>query len=138
VAGYAAATQQPHATARLDVSRASAADVHDLSSGSTFMKEVARSYADLASTPFVLQPVIEELGLHETAEELAEDVSTRIPDDTVVIEVTVTDDSGERAATIANAIAQRLVDVVPGLTPQGGGAGPEIRLTLVRTARAGS
>ncbi len=137
-AGYAAATQQPHATAQLYVSTTSAIGVHDLSSGSRFMEEVAKSYAALASSAFVLEPVIKDLGLHETAKELAKDVSTRIPDDTVLIELTVTDESRARAARIANAIAQRLVAVASELSPKRDDAGPEIRVTQVEVARAGS
>jgi capsular polysaccharide biosynthesis protein len=133
--GYAAATQRPHATAEVFVSSAAAADVRDLSSGSGHARQAAESYAGVATTRLVLEPVIRELGLGLTVRQLAEQVSATVPDGAVMVDITVSDASATRAARIADAIAHRLVAVAHTLAPQSSSKGPRIELTQVEVAR---
>ena len=44
----------------------------DLAQGSTFAEKQMSSYAEVATSPRVLAPVIEQLGLRTTPKELAE------------------------------------------------------------------
>ncbi len=106
----------------------------DLFQGSNFTVRQVKSYTELVTSPPVLQPVIDELGLSEDASELAEKVSAESPLDTVLINVTASDESPDQAAGIANAIASSLGQVVTELeTPGDGGASP-VQISTVRTA----
>ena len=79
-----------------------------------------RSYADIASSPRITGPVVERLGLSESASDLAGRIEAEAPLDTVLINLSVTDTSPERAAGIANAAASQFTKVVEQLeTPPG-------------------
>ncbi|TFV32578.1 hypothetical protein E4K10_22325 [Streptomyces sp. T1317-0309] len=71
------------------------------------------------TTRQVTAPVVEELGLHTTPEELASRITARAPLNTVLIDITVRDTRALRAARIANAVADRFTSVVERLeTPK--------------------
>ena len=97
--------------------------------GSTYAQNQVRSFALLAEQPVVLEPVIAELGLDTTSNDLAKSVTTNVPLDTVVMEISVTDTSPTQAAAVANAIGTQmgvvLTDLSPGDSATGGaGADP--------------
>lgn len=106
----------------------------ELLEGSNFTVRQVKSYTQLATSPMVLTPVIDELGLDETPDDLAQRVEATSPLDTVLIDVTAEDESPEQAASVADAVAASLADVVRELeTPAGGGPSP-VQLSTVRTA----
>jgi len=106
----------------------------DLLQGSNFTVRQVKSYTELVGSPRVLEPVVEELGLADDTASLAERVRAASPMDTVLINVTATDESPELAAAIANATAGSLSDVVGELeTPAAGGDSP-VQISTVRTA----
>jgi capsular exopolysaccharide synthesis family protein len=111
LAGAAAYTfrQTPtySATTKLFISVSSASDISQLSLGSTFTGQRVKSYADVVTSPSVLEQVIGQLHLPETADALAGEVTVDSPLDTVLLDVTVTDANPQRAADIANSIAQQ-------------------------------
>src|SRR3954453_382547 len=61
--------------------------VGELVQGSTYAQNLVQSYADLATTPVVLAPVISDLGLNTTPEALAGDVRADVTLNTVIIEI---------------------------------------------------
>ncbi|HEY7970320.1 MAG TPA: hypothetical protein VID95_10025, partial [Candidatus Limnocylindrales bacterium] len=71
---------------------------------------LAPTFAELATTTPVLQRVIAKTGVEVTVDRLAQDVSTRVPAGTSLVEVTVTNPNPETAARLANAIAAELAD----------------------------
>jgi succinoglycan biosynthesis transport protein ExoP len=96
------------ATTRLFIAVASDS-VTDLAQGSNFAAKQMSSYAEVTRSPRVLTPVIEQLGLQVTPEELAESVEATVPvADTVILEIAATDTDATRAAQIANAVGQQL------------------------------
>jgi succinoglycan biosynthesis transport protein ExoP len=106
----------------------------DLLQGSNFTVRQVKSYTELVTSPRVLDPVIEELGLTDDAASLAERVRAESPMDTVLINVTATDESPQLAASTADAIAGSLADVVGELeTPAAGGDSP-VQISTVRSA----
>lgn len=106
----------------------------DLLQGSNFTVRQVKSYTELVTSPRVLDPVVEELGLAEDSGSLAQRVSADSPLDTALINVTATDESAQLAAEIANATARSLEEVVVELeTPAGGGDSP-VQLSTVRAA----
>lgn len=68
--------------------------------------QLTKDYAELIQSRFVLEEVIEQLGLNMNYTTLKERVSVTTPTDTRIIAITVTDNSPVRAMRIANAIRE--------------------------------
>ena len=126
----AVAPRQYEARSELFVSW-SASDSSELLQGSNFTQQRVKSYARAIVSPLVLEPVVEELGLGGTADDLSRRVSTEIPLDTVLIELSVRDDDPRRAVATAEAITSTFVDVVPELEQAAGSANP-VTVTVLR------
>ena len=62
-------------------------NVTDLAQGSSFAEKQMASYAQVATSPLVLDPIARELGLPITGVELARSVEATVPVDTVIIEI---------------------------------------------------
>lgn len=74
------------------------AEAGDLVQGTSFARQAVTSYVSVVNTARVLQPVIENLNLDLTAQQLSSQMSASSPLNTVLIEVTVTDDDPVLAA----------------------------------------
>lgn len=111
-------TPQYTATARLFFAVQAGESVSDLAQGSSFTERQMSSYAQIATWPLVLEPVIEDLGLDVRPGELAESVSAASPPNTVTLNVSVVDPDPEQAAVIANAVAEQIAEVAGTLTPE--------------------
>ncbi|WP_285105443.1 polysaccharide biosynthesis tyrosine autokinase [Promicromonospora sp. MEB111] len=128
------ATPTYQAVAQVYVSVRGGASVDDLVQGSAYTGRQVQSYAALATSPRVLSPVIEELGLGVTPQELASGVAVEQPPDTVLITLTVTDESPDRAARIADAVAESLATVVQELEQTGEAQESPVQISTVREA----
>lgn len=106
----------------------------ELVQGSTFTQNQVTSYAELATTPAVLQPVIDELGLPMSVPALASRVQAAAPVDTVIVEVAVTDTSAARSALIADAVVDVLSRTVEGLAPEDADGESTVQATTVAPA----
>jgi capsular exopolysaccharide synthesis family protein len=108
----------------------------DLAQGSSFAVKQMSSYAEVATSPQVLTPVIEQLGLRVNSEELAKSVEATVPANTVILEIAATDRNPPRAAQIANAVGQRLAIAATELTPkrQDGTAAVQVQVTTIAPA----
>ncbi len=109
--------------------------VGDLQQGNDFSQQAVKTYAELAKSPVVLGPVIDRLGLTDTAEQLALklDISVRL--DTTVFQITSTEPDPERAAQVANAVATSAIDTISTLEASDSVGGvPLVRLDQVQTA----
>jgi succinoglycan biosynthesis transport protein ExoP len=125
---YEAKTQLFVSTAGRDT------NVSELAQGSAFTQQRVKSYADLLTSPRVLAPVIDQLSLRLTAEDLAKRVTATSPLDTVLIDITVEDASPRRAADTANTIAATFPGVVSELeTPRGQTSSP-VKVSVTRLA----
>lgn len=112
------ALQKPvyQSTARAFVATTTASTAFDLSQGAMFTESVVKSYADLATSSYVLRHVIDDLRLDVPAKELARSVSATASADSVVLEISASDASASRAAAIANAVTDELSQAVSRLT----------------------
>ncbi|GCB53939.1 oligosaccharide flippase family protein [Rhodococcus erythropolis] len=72
---------------------------------------LTRSFAALATSTAVLEPVIGRLGLDTSAESLARDIEVTIPTDTVTMQFTVRANTADGSAQIADAVAEQLADL---------------------------
>ncbi|WP_100345678.1 polysaccharide biosynthesis tyrosine autokinase [Compostimonas suwonensis] len=130
-------TQTPvySSSAKVFVSTSGGSTVSELQQGNTFTQQRVKTYADLVNTPIVLLPVIADLGLDMTSEQLSGWVSASAPLDTTLIEITVTETDPAQAAAIATAVSESLTNVVETIeTSDSEAAAPPVRLTLVQHA----
>ena len=124
------------ATSSVFVSTEKGENPNELVQGSTFTLNTVESYAELASMPAVLNPVIDKLDLDTSAEKLASNISTNIRLNTVIIEVTASAGTPEGAARLANAVTESLSTVVTSVAPTASDAIPTVTLRPVADASA--
>lgn len=110
------------------------ADVSSLLQGNSFTQARVKSYAAIVDSPEVLKPVIDDLQLDITVEELAMSVNATVPLDTVLINVTVDDTDAVQAAQIANAIGREFSRYVATIEQPADGSPSLIKVSVVRQA----
>ena len=90
----------------------------DVARGSSLADRQTRSYAEVATSPLVLDPVIDRLDLDRSAADLASSIAAIVPSDTVILEISVTDPDPQLAATIANAVGTEVTRAAAQLSPE--------------------
>lgn len=124
------------AQTKLFVAIQSSGSISDLQQGNTFSQARVQSYVETVSTPSVLQPAIDSLGLEITPAELSKNVIASADLNSVIITITAADTSAVQAAAIGRAVADSLVSAIDAIeTPTTGGVSP-VRLTVVTPATA--
>ncbi|HEX5824551.1 MAG TPA: Wzz/FepE/Etk N-terminal domain-containing protein [Candidatus Limnocylindrales bacterium] len=91
-------------------------------------QQLAQTYAQLATTTPILEKVVAELGLKDTAAQLATRVDVRTPTGLSIIRIETAATTAEEAAAIANTIAGQVTALAE---PASGGAG---LASIVQTA----
>ena len=124
---------QYQASAKLFVSTQSSGTNSDLLQGGNFAQQRVRSYADVATSPEVLAPVIDTLHLDSTPQELAGRVRAAAQTDTVLLSITTTDSSPDQAVRITDAVAAQLVATIDELERPESGPSP-VKATVVQPA----
>lgn len=113
VASALVATPVYRADTRLFVAiQPSAPSTSDLVQGNSAAQQKVTSYVAVVTSARVLQPVIDELGLHTTVARLARSVSAESPLNSVLLDISVRAESPEEASRIAQAVATSLTSVV--------------------------
>ncbi|WP_350002675.1 polysaccharide biosynthesis tyrosine autokinase [Pseudarthrobacter sp. WHRI 8279] len=138
IAGAASLIVKPSyvAETKLFVAIQGSGSITELQQGNTFSQARVRSYVETVSTPAVLQPAIDRLGLELTAAELQEKVDAGADLNTVIITISVSDASPVSAAAIAQAVGTSLIEVVNTLeSPSSDGLSP-VKLSVVTPATA--
>ncbi|POH74899.1 polysaccharide biosynthesis tyrosine autokinase [Arthrobacter glacialis] len=136
--GLVSVVTKPVYTAKtqLFVATQNSGSVQDLQTGNTFIQARVSSYVKTTTTPTVLQPVIDSLGLAVTPEQLAKKITASSDLTTVLISISVEDGSPVQAAATAQAVANSLVKTVDELEkPNDGGLSP-VRVSVVTPAIA--
>lgn len=115
--------------------RSAAGTTGDLVQGANFSRQIVNSYVDVAKTGLVLEPVIDELGLEMSANQLASHLTVASPTDTALINITASSPSPEQAAEIANAVGESFKNVVQTqLEPDADAENSLINLTTTQNA----
>lgn len=127
-------TPQYASSARLFVSTQGSSDDAQANQGGQFSLQRVKSYADLLTGQAIAQQVIDELGLKEGPGELAKQISASSKLDTVILTVTVTDPSPDRAKMLANAVSTQFVSYVAELETPPGKDEATIKATVVDSA----
>lgn len=124
------------ASTQLFVAIQSSGTVTELQQGNTFSQARVQSYVKTVTTPVVLSPVVDALGLSESPDQLASRINATSDPDTVLITITASDPSPAQAAAIAQAVGGSLVKAVDDLErPKVGGTSP-VRLSIIAPATA--
>jgi polysaccharide biosynthesis transport protein len=121
-------------TNRVFIQPEKGASASELNSGITVASQQIVSYSDLATSPLVLGPVIEALGLETTPAELATHVSTSVPQDTLILEIAATTEDPDLAAAIANETSTSLRARITEL--EASGEASTVELTVISPAVA--
>ncbi len=103
----------------------------ELSQGATYAERTVTSYVKVATTAVVLQPVIDELALDVTPDQLARKLAVASPSATQIITVTASDDSASQAAALSNAVAEKLLIAVAELAPAGPDGARLVSATII-------
>lgn len=123
---------------QLFVATQSSGSVADLQQGNSFSQARVQSYVKTVATPVVLQPAIDTLGLNTSPSELAKRVNASTDLNTVLITISVADESPVQAAATAEAVAASLIRAVDTLErPKTGGTSP-VSLSIITPAEAPS
>lgn len=136
--GMASVLVKPTYTAetQLFVAIQSSGSVQELQQGNNFSQARVQSYVKTISSPIVLQPAIDSLGLDMSSEELATRVKADTDVNTVLINISVVDGSPVQSAAIAQAVATSLIEAIDTLEkPKTGGTSP-VSLSVIKPAIA--
>ena len=123
-------------TTRLFVSTSANDSASDLLTGNSFTQQRVKSYADIVTSPAVLDAVVAELNLQEFQDKLPDQITATVPLNTVILEITVTDPSPYRAANIANAVANSLEQVVTNLATIDPTLASPVKLSVIQPGQA--
>ncbi|MCK6210902.1 polysaccharide biosynthesis tyrosine autokinase [Georgenia sp. EYE_87] len=118
------------ATAKMFFSARAGQSITELNESSTFAASQMSSLADIATSPLVLEPVIEDLELDTTPPELAESLSITVPEGTAILQIAATAPTAEGAADLVNAVAGELSDAADGLFPAAEDGAEAVRATI--------
>lgn len=106
----------------------------DIYQGTMMVSARMATYVELATSPVVLNGVIEELQLDESPVSLAERLTVANPPGTAVLTVTATDPDPGQAQLLAATVATEFNQLVPGL--ESGTGVPQVDFKAVEPAQA--
>lgn len=115
-------------------SAANSGDISTVNNASSYISNQIKSYPTLATTESVLQPVIDDLGLNTTVEDLAKELTVTNPTDTAFVNITAETDDAQQATSIANSVAKSLSSVVENSLYAADQKSP-VKLSLVQQAQ---
>lgn len=121
---------------KLFVALQNSGSVTELQQGNVFSQARVQSYVKTVNTPTVLQPVIDSLGLDLTPQALSQSIVASSDVNTVLISISVTDESPVQAAAIAQAVGRSLVEAVDELERPAAGEPSPVKLSIVTPATA--
>ncbi|OCL31809.1 hypothetical protein BCR15_08820 [Tessaracoccus lapidicaptus] len=122
------------ATSSVFISVESGGTAGELSQGATYAERQVGSFISVATSAMVLQPVIDELVLDLSVKELAEKLSVSSPSATSIIKVSADDESAQRSADLANAVAASLQRSTEELAPPGPDGNRLVSATIIDQA----
>ncbi|MBJ7336726.1 polysaccharide biosynthesis tyrosine autokinase [Mycolicibacterium sp.] len=122
------------ASTRLFVSATVGTTANDIYQGNRFSQERVLSYAELLVGETLAQRTVDKLNIAVTADELRQKIVASSKPDTVLIDVTVRDESAVRARDIANTLSDEFVVMVRELETPENGLPPDSRVVVEQHA----
>lgn len=129
-----AQTPRYEASTRLFVSTVAGTSMSDIYSGNRLSQERVLSYTQLIMGETLAQRTVERLNLDIDGADLRENVTAKSQPDTVLIDVSVLDESPVRARDIANALSDEFVVMVRELETPDRNATPDARVVVEQRA----
>lgn len=126
------ATPLYSSTTKLFVSTSASNDTSSAYTGNLFSQQRVTSYAELLTGVQLAAQVVEELGLDMSPEELAGKVTATAVPDTVILTVTVTDTSAQRAHDVAASLGRQFSAQVVELETPADAAASTVKVTTVQ------
>lgn len=123
---------------KLFVALQSSGSVSELQQGNVFSQARVQSYVKTVATPTVLQPVIDSLDLKTTPQALAQKIVATSDTNTVLISISVQNESPVQAAAIAQSVSRSLIAAVDDLEKPSNGGNSPVKLSIVTPATAPS
>ena len=131
--GTVLATPMYRSTTVLFVSSAATpGDLGSLYQGGLFTQQQILSYAEIISSPAILNPTIAGLRLNSSSDRLQDQVTVITPPETSLISVSVDDPSPSEAQRIANEIGRQSSEVLPSLETVGAKGTPTVKVSVIR------
>lgn len=118
-------------TARMYISTPGSGTTSELAQGNVFAEERVSTYLRISTSPAVLNPVIGELGLADSAKELAARMRVSSDKNTVVMNLSVLDSEPHRAAATASRIAVTVKKTVEILEKPRSQAESPVQLSII-------
>lgn len=137
-AGAASFLKKPNyiSETKLFVALQNSGSVSELQQGNVFTQARVQSYVETVGTPSVLQPVIDSLSLETTPAVLSKKITANSDANTVLISISVSDESPVQAAAIAQAVGSSLVRTVDELERPARDTTSPVKLSIVTPAIA--
>ena len=110
--------------------------IQELQQGNTFSQARIQSYVKTVTSPLVLQPALDTLGLSVSPDELQPRVKATADPNTVLINISVEDESPVQAAAIAQAVATSLISAVERLERPTAATNSVVSLSITKPATA--
>lgn len=122
------------ASTRLFVSTTSGTSASEIYQGNRYSQERVISYTELLMGETLAQRTIDKLDLDMSADELTSHIKASSKIDTVLINVSVLDESAVRARDLADALSDEFVDMVKELETPPDGTTPDARVVVEQRA----
>jgi capsular exopolysaccharide synthesis family protein len=138
-AGYGYAQTMPdmyRSTASAYASTVTGETTGELVQGSTYVQGLVQSYATMATTEYVLLPVIKKLDLEVSPKDLAKSISVDSRLNTVIIDISVVNGDPVEAQEIASAVTRSLAQAVADISSRGEENISPVELTIISPATA--
>jgi succinoglycan biosynthesis transport protein ExoP len=130
-----AATPLYSSSTQLFVSTSTSPDTSAAYQGNLFSQQRVTSYAELLTGEQLASGVVDELGLDLSARQVADKVTAVAVPETVILTVTVTDTSAQRAQDIAAALGRQFTQQVTELETPDGATTSAVKVTTVQPAK---
>lgn len=128
-------TPMYQASTRLFVSNKLGASAADLYQGNRLSQERVVSYTQLITGETLADRTIERLNLNMSPKKLRSRVTAKSKPNTVLIEISVMDESPVKARDIANALSEEFVTMVRELETPSNGSTPDARVVIEQRAK---
>ncbi|MEZ3157330.1 polysaccharide biosynthesis tyrosine autokinase [Microbacterium sp. BWR-S6Y] len=92
--------------------RSESSGVSELAQGTNFARQAVVSFVDVVDSALVLDRVIDDLNLDESAQQLAKSIDASSPTNSVIISIKASNANAELAASIANSVGTNFANVV--------------------------
>lgn len=113
---------------------ASAAKERDVSAIGQFSLQRVKSYVELVHGDELSRRVVQRFNLRETPRELASQISASAVPDTVILQISVTNPSADRARFLANAVAKEFAAFVRELETPPATTQSHVKATVIDSA----